>query len=205
MSRKTTAPDPMFTLSRRTFLRAAAAGALTVPLVSPAARAAEPQRGGTVKGLQIEPAVGFNPVLEGGNWPEVMRMVYNGLTDYGPNGELVPGVARSWTVSPEADTFTFQLQPGIMFHDGKELTSDDVKYTFESIIDPKTGSPLVSYVPNLKPVETPNKYTAVFKFNGPNVLLMPGLSQLGILPKHLWAGTDPQKNPQLTKPVGTGP
>jgi peptide/nickel transport system substrate-binding protein len=92
-----------------------------------------------------------------------------------------------------------------MFHDGRELTAADVKFTFESIIDPKTGSPLVSYVPNLKTVETPNKYTAVFKFNGPNVLLMPGLSQLGILPKHLWAGTDYQKNPHLTKPVGTGP
>ena len=205
MSAKTTVNGAAFSLHRRAFLRTAAVGALTVPFTARAARGAEPKRGGTFKVLQIEPAVGFNPVLEGTNWPEVMRMVYNGLTDYGPNGELVPGVARSWTVSPEADTFTFQLQPGVLFHDGKELTAEDVKFTFESIIDPKMGSPLVSYVPNLRTVETPNKYTAVFRFNGPNVLLMPGLSQLGILPRHLWAGTDPQKNQYLTKPVGTGP
>ena len=196
-------------MTRRTFVRGAAmaavAGGLVSPLALRAAHGADPKRGGTLKALQSEPAVGFNPVLEGNNFPEPMRLVYNGLTDYGPSGELVPGVARNWTVSAEADMITFQLQPGILFHDGKELTADDVKYTFESIIDPKMGSPLVGYVPNLKTVETPNKYTAVFKFNGPNVLMMPGLSQLGILPKHLWAGTDPQKNPYLTKPVGTGP
>ena len=183
----------------------AVAGSVASPLAIPAARGAEPKRGGTLKVLQLEPAVGFNPVLEGNNFPEVMRMVYNGLTDMSPNGELVPGVARSWTVSPEGDTYTFQLQPGVMFQDGKELTAADVKFTFESIIDPKTGSPLLGYVPNLKTVETPNKYTAVFRLNGPNVLMMPGISQLGILPKHLWENTDPQKNPHLMKPVGTGP
>jgi len=209
MSNHRPAPPSPLSMTRRAFVRGAAmtavAGSVVSPLATRAARGADPKRGGTFKALQIEPAVGFNPVLEGNNFPEVMRMVYNGLTDYGPSGEFVPGVARSWTVSPEADTFTFQLQPGVMFHDGKELTSDDVKFTFESIIDPKMGSPLVGYVPNLKTVETPNKYTAVLKFNGPNVLLMQGISQLGILPKHLWAGTDPQKNPYLTKPVGTGP
>jgi peptide/nickel transport system substrate-binding protein len=196
-------------MTRRAFARGAAMSAVSSSLVSPLAarlaHGADPKRGGTFKVLQIEPAVGFNSVLEGNNFPEVMRMVYNGLTDYGPSGELVPGVARSWTVSSEADTVTFQLQPGILFQDGRELTADDVKFTFEAIIDPKIGSPLLGYVPNLKTVETPNKYTAIFKFNGPNVLMMPGLSQLGIMPKHLWAGADPLKNPHLTRPVGTGP
>ena len=194
-------------ISRRAFTAGAAVtlGALAAPLSIRAARAAEPKRGGTFKVLQIEPTVGFNPVLEANNWPEVMRMVYNGLTDYGPNGDLVPGLAKSWTVSPDAETFTFQLFPGVMFQDGKEMTSEDVKFTFEMIADPKVGSPLIAYVPNLKTVETPNKYTAVFKFNGPNVLLMPGISQLGILPKHLWAGTEPMKSKYLAQPIGTGP
>lgn len=208
MSTKQIAKQSDISMSRRAFVRGAATAALAGGLVSPLASrasAAEPKRGGVLKAVQIEPAVGFNPVLEGTNWPEIMRMVYNGLTDYGPDGQLIPGVARSWSVSPDSDTFTFQIQPGIMFHDGRELTSDDVKYTFESIIDPAVGSPLVAYVPNLKTVETPNKYTAVFKFNGPNVLLLPGLSQLGIVPKRLWAGGDPRKSEYLAKPVGTGP
>src|SRR6266852_589734 len=133
-------PSPL-SMTRRAFVRGAAmtavAGSVVSPLATRAARGADPKRGGTLKVLQSEPAVGFNPVLEGNNWPEVMRMVYNGLTDYGPSGDLVPGVARSWTVSPDAETFTFQLFPGIAFHDGKELTSEDVKFTFEMMSDPK--------------------------------------------------------------------
>src|SRR6516165_10786403 len=121
-----------FSMTRRSFVRGAAmtavGGSVLSPLATRAARGADPKRGGTFKVLQTEPAVGFNPVLEGNNFPEVMRMVYNGLTDMSPNGELVPGVARSWTVSPEGDTYTFQLQPGVMFQDGKELTAADVKF-----------------------------------------------------------------------------
>jgi peptide/nickel transport system substrate-binding protein len=199
-------------MSRRTFLRmagggAAVAGVAGAPLFGRhgVARAADPKRGGTFRILQIEPAVGFNPALEGGNWPETQRMVYNGLTDFSPTSELVPGLARSWTVSEAADIFTFQLTPGVKFHDGKDLTADDVKFTFEMVVDSNVGSPFASYLPNLKSVEAPEKGTVTFKFNGPNVLFMPALSALGIVPKHLWAGSDPKKSPYLVKPVGTGP
>jgi peptide/nickel transport system substrate-binding protein len=197
-------------LTRRDFLRAAAAttaaGAMgAVGALPRPARAAEPKRGGILKLLQIEPAVGFNPALEGTNWPETQRLIYNGLTDYGPTGELVPGLARSWTVSDDADTFTFRLTPGVTFHDGKELTAEDVRFTFESIADAKVASPMNVYIANLKSVETPDKATVTLKFNGPNVLMMPGISAIGIIPKHVWAGTDFRKNPAMSMPVGTGP
>jgi len=120
--------------------------------------------GGTLRLLQIEPAVGFNPALEGTNWPETQRMVYNGLTDYGPTGELVPGLARSWTVSDSADMFTFRLTPGVTFHDGKECTAEDVRFTYESMADTKVASPLNVYVANLKAVETPDKHTVTLRF-----------------------------------------
>ena len=196
-------------LTRRSFVRLA--GAATVGLTGlragarRAAEAATPKRGGTLKVLQIEPAVGFNPALEGTNWPEVLRMVYNGLTDFSPTSEVVPGLAKSWTVSDAADTFTFQLNQGVTFHDGKELTSEDVKFTYEMIVDPKVGSALTSFLSNLKSVETAGKYTVVFTFDGPNALMLPSVSALGILPKHLWAGSDPRKSKYLAMPVGTGP
>src|SRR5260370_40060720 len=110
-------PSPL-SMPRRAFVRGAAmtavAGSVVSPLATRAARGADPKRGGTFKVLQSEPAVGFNPVLEGNNWPEVMRMVYNGLTDYGPSGELVPGVARSRSGSAGGDKFNVPLQPGVM-------------------------------------------------------------------------------------------
>jgi peptide/nickel transport system substrate-binding protein len=194
-------------VDRRAFLRLAAGTAAAAGTVRGGrlARAAEPKRGGTLRLLQIEPAVGFNPALEGTNWPETQRMIYNGLTDYGPTGELVPGLARSWTVSDSADTFTFRLTPGVTFHDGKECTAEDVRFTYESMADAKVASPMNVYVANLKAVETPDKHTVTLRFDGPNVLMMPGISAVGILPKHVWAGTDFRKNPALAMPVGTGP
>jgi len=199
-------------LNRRAFLRvtgtaaaAASVGAAGLFGRRGSVTAADPKRGGTLRILQIEPAVGFNPVLEGGNWPETQRMVYNGLTDFSPTSELVPGLARSWTVSEAADTFTFQLTPGVKFHDGHDLTAEDVKFTYEMVVDSTVGSPFAGYLPNLKSVEAPETGAVTFKFNGPNVLFMPALSALGIVPKHLWSGTDAKKNPYLVKPVGTGP
>jgi peptide/nickel transport system substrate-binding protein len=133
-------------------------------------------------------------------------MVYNGLTDYGlKNGEIVPGLAQRWTISPARDTFTFHLTPGVLFHDGKELTSADVKFTYEMLLDPKIGSAFQVWIPNLKTVDTPDKDTVIFRFDGPNELFMPGVSTLGIIPKHLWDKGDPTKSPYLSKPVGTGP
>jgi len=197
-------------MTRRAFLgvvgtgaTAAIAGSLSVG--GRAAHAQAPTKGGTLRILQTEPAVGFNPVLEGGNWPQTQRMVYNGLTDFGLKGEIVPGLAQRWTISPASDTFTFHLTPGVVFHDGKELTSADVKFTYEMVLDPKVGSEFQSFIPNLKTVETPDKSTVIFHFDGPNVLFMPGVSALGIIPKHLWDQGDPMKSPYLSKPVGTGP
>jgi len=163
-------------LNRRAFLRvtgtaaaAASVGAAGLFGRRGSVTAADPKRGGTLRILQIEPAVGFNPVLEGGNWPETQRMVYNGLTDFSPTSELVPGLARSWTVSEAADTFTFQLTPGVKFHDGHDLTAEDVKFTYEMVVDSTVGSPFAGYLPNLKSVEAPETGAVTFKFNGPNV------------------------------------
>jgi peptide/nickel transport system substrate-binding protein len=195
-------------MTRRRFLQVAttgAAAAIGTPALLRGTAPAQAKRGGTLRILQIEPAVGFNPVLEGNNWPHTQRMVYNGLTDYSPKGEIAPGLAQRWTISSASDTVTFHLTPGVLFHDGKELTSADVKFTYEMVLDPKAGSAFQSYIPNLKTVETPDKNTVVFRFDGPNVLFMPGVSALGIVPKHLWDKGDPMKSPYLSKPVGTGP
>ena len=196
-------------VSRRAFIATTAAGiagaALQGPRASRLVHAQEAKRGGTLRLLQIEPAVGFNPALEGTNWPETMRMVYNGLTDFNETGDLVPGLARSWTASEEADTFTFKLAPGVQFHDGQPCTADDVRFTYEMVADTKVASPLNVYVANLKSIDTPDKSTVTLRFNGPNVLMMPGVSAMGILPKHLWAGADPRKSQYLAQPVGTGP
>jgi len=194
-------------ITRRGLVRSAAAAALASTSIAWLAEHG-PASGAAPKALRIlqsEPVFGFNPVLESTNWPETNRLVYNGLTDYSPSGQLVPGIAKSWKVNDRADTFTFTLEPGVKFTDGKELTSEDVKFTYELLVDQNVASSLGAFLSNLKTVETPDKYTAVLRFDGPNTLMLPFLSPMGILPAHLWAGSDPRTNKYLRQPVGSGP
>jgi ABC-type transport system substrate-binding protein len=52
--------------------------------------------------------------------------------------ELVPGLAESWDISADGKVYTFHLRKGVLFHNGKELTAEDVVYTFDRMLDPKT-------------------------------------------------------------------
>jgi ABC-type transport system substrate-binding protein len=51
---------------------------------------------------------------------------------------LVPGLATSWDVADDGKSYTFHLRHGVLFHNGAELTADDVVYTFGRMLDPKT-------------------------------------------------------------------
>src|SRR2546422_2985830 len=101
---------------------------------------AQAKYGGTLVMVHTDPGV-MNPILEGG-WPHFPRMSFNGLIDYDPQGKIVPGLATSWKISPDNLTYTFQLQPGVKWHDGKPLTAEDVRFTFEKILDPQVNSRL---------------------------------------------------------------
>ena len=109
-------------------------------------------------------------------------------------------------MSPDGLTITFTLRPGVKWHDGKPFTSADVQFTFMDILKkfhsrgPATFSHLVA-------VDTPDELTAVFRLDTPSPYLMRALAaaELPILPKHVYAGSDPLRNPANSKPIGTGP
>ncbi len=82
---------------------------------------------------------------------------------------LISGVAKGLPeTSADFKTFTFKLREGIKFQNGKELTSEDVKYTFQRLLDPAYGSTYGTlYRTYIDTVETPDKYTVVFKMKIP--------------------------------------
>jgi len=87
--------------------------------------------------------------------------IYNGLVKYDQKtNNIVPDLAASWEVSPDATVYTFKLRTGVSFHKGfGPLTSDDVKFSFDRVIDPTGGSAYRGQLASIKSIETPDPLT----------------------------------------------
>lgn len=71
----------------------------------------------------------------------IIRNVCEGLTNYDPvTLEPVPALAESWDVSDDGLVYTFNLRPGVTFTDGSTLDAEDVKYSFDRLSNPATGT-----------------------------------------------------------------
>src|SRR5882762_5469804 len=145
MARVTLHTDPM--LSRRAFLATtsgALAGAAACGLVNQAeAGKRQPQRGGTLRFATRGDAAGLDPhrnTIYLVSTP--LAATTQGLLDLDLQSEPVPGIAAEWEVSPDLLTYTFKLRKGVLFHNGREVDAEAVKWNFERIQDPKIGNPL---------------------------------------------------------------
>jgi peptide/nickel transport system substrate-binding protein len=83
---------------------------------------------------------------------------------------VVGDLAESWTMSPDAKTYTFRLHPNVRFHDGSVLTSEDIKATYDRIRNPPPSVTSVrqGLVADIESIDTPDKLTAVFRLKQPN-------------------------------------
>src|SRR5947209_5987108 len=128
--------------------------------------------------------------------------LYNKLVRYNDRLEIEPDLAESWEYQ-DPRTITFHLRRGVKFHDGTEMTSEDVKFTLERVLDPASRSPGRSFIDVIKQVETPDRYTVRLKLSLPLASLLSGLSSanLSIVSKAaVQRYGDLQRNV-----VGTGP
>ncbi|MDU9087643.1 ABC transporter substrate-binding protein, partial [Klebsiella pneumoniae] len=76
-----------------------------------------------------EPQGIFNPYFFVNGWDEnVTNVIFSRLIDWDSQGKLVPGLAESWTVSPDNKVYTIKLRPGLTFSDGSPLTAEDVAF-----------------------------------------------------------------------------
>lgn len=82
--------------------------------------------------------------------------------------DLKRSVAKSWEVNEEGIVWTFQLPEGILFHNGKEMTSRDVKFTYDRLRDPEVGATTVGLYSNIIDITTPDDYTVVFELENIN-------------------------------------
>src|SRR5918999_6428543 len=148
-------------LNRRDFLGRAAALGLALPaaskLLASTALAQAPQKGGTLKvGLvggestnSLDPATWLSqvPQVFGKTWGETL--VYSKPED----GSPVPLLAESWEASDDVKQWRFKIRKGVTFHDGKEMTAEDVVATLKRHADPNTESGASGAIANIADVK----------------------------------------------------
>lgn len=136
---------------------------------------------------------------------DLVRLIYSGL--FRMDGlEPVPDLADSYTWSTDGKQLTIALRQDARFHDGQIVTSADIQFTFDSILDPARKSPLAPSYRGIT-LETPDDHTVVFHLEKADASFLHKLT-IGILPSHVWQAVNPS-NARLSelniKPIGSGP
>lgn len=179
----------------------------TAVLLSLALPVCAQQAGGTFVFIaQPEPPTLASYLSTSGPIGLVAPKVYSGLLEYDLDLEPVPELAKSYEISDDGLTVTFNLQDGVRWHDGEPFTSADVAFTVLEVLKqyhprgPNTFREVNS-------IDTPDELTAVFNLERPAPYMIRALSayESPILPKHLFEGTDIRNSELANAPIGTGP
>ena len=88
----------------------------------------------------IEPSTLDPALARGSDSLEYIVEIFSGLVCFNADLELIPDIAQNWDKSSDGTTYTFHLRQGVKFHDGKEVTASDFKYSIERACDPVTAS-----------------------------------------------------------------
>jgi peptide/nickel transport system substrate-binding protein len=188
-------------VGRRQALVGLAAAPLILSRRSP--RAAEPRR---LIGVIEEDPPFFNPAVSSGISSFVAGApCYSALTRMDTNGKIAGDLAESFEISHDGLVYTFKLRPNIVWHDGHPFSAEDVKFSLEQInarLHPYRGA-----LNAIEQFEAPGANTFVLRLKHPQASLISTLGNFcgSILPKHVWEGKDPARDPHNKQPIGTGP
>ncbi len=161
--------------------------------------------GPTIIRASIGDASYLNPVLSSDSASsDINNLVFNGLVKYDKDLVLTGDLAKDWEVSEDMMEIKFYLRDGVKWHDGEYFTASDVIFTYETIICEKTRTPHSSRFDKVDSVTSPRPGVVVVEYEEP---FSPSLESwgMGIIPKHLYEGTDVNTNEHNRNPVGTGP
>jgi ABC-type transport system substrate-binding protein len=163
----------------------------------------------------------FKPDLDpaSGSWAIITEQIFDGLVRLDNDFSPVPSLAEYWNISEDKRRYTFFLRRGVRFHDGREMTSEDVKFSLERLVRRETNCPFREYflqrvvgaqefydgkTGDVAGFKAPEKY--VFEVHWrtpyPSALLLLSMSSCKILPRELVLA---QGKNFFWKPIGTGP
>ncbi len=147
----------------------------TVEEETEAPEAFSPKHGGTLSSAYYAPG-NLDPAFLSTVIDEyIARQFSDHLVFIGEDNlpDITRSVAEHWEGDEDAEIWTFELRQGIMFHDGKEMTSHDVKFTYDRLRDPDVGAATVGMYENIIDITAPDDYTIIFELaeSNPDFLL----------------------------------
>ena len=158
--------------------------------------------------MSAEPGT-LNPITASDAYEsEINKYIYETLLERDKDSlDLAPLLAQSWTISPDLLTYTFRIKKGVFWSDGVEFTSDDVLYSFRTIMDPKTACAQQKvYYMDVAEVTAPDRYTVRFVYRKLYYRALEICGGMPIVPKHIFDnGKNFNEHPSNRHPVGTGP
>jgi peptide/nickel transport system substrate-binding protein len=134
---------------------------------------------------------------------EVWCLNYDFVIGYGSDGSSVPGIAESWSVSPDGKTWTFKIRQGATWQDGQPVTAKDVAFTYNYIVKKKLAA-YNSYTKLIEDAVAIDDYTCEVRCSKPKA----NMEKLYIycFPEHVWGKIDDPEKYKMTYPIiGSGP
>lgn len=120
--------------------------------------------------------------------------------------ELIPKLATSWEISDDKLTYTFHMRQDAHFTDGQPVTAHDVKFSFDTVMNPKVNAPhLRNYFQDIVSCEAVDDYTVKFVSNKPYFRHLLMLGGLEVIPRHIYSEGDFNNHPRNRNPIGSGP
>ena len=186
-------------------------GCSSTPKANPSLAAVQIKPGGQLVYGSLQEPDTLNPIFsELLATAEVGSLIFSGLITNNEKGEWMPDLAaeiptlQNGGVSLDGLTVTYKLRPNVLWHDGSPFTAEDVKFTWQTIMNSKLNIVSRDGYDKIKVIETPDKYTVVVRFKeyyAPYLMLFKT-----ILPKHaLETVGDMNKASFNRSPIGTGP
>ena len=133
----------------------------------------------------------------------VTQNIFSRLVTRAEDGNVLPEIAERWTESGDGLSYTFHLRKDVTFHDGRALTSEDVKSTFAGLSESSNNE----LAQRLGGVDTPDPHTVTVRLKAPWSAFITSIAWYGvsILPAHVYGGRSWKDNPANAKPIGSGP
>jgi len=137
---------------------------------------------------------------------EALAWIFDTLLDRDPISlECLPHAATSWEISEDHLVYTFHLRQDMLFSDGEPFTADDVKFTYDMLMDPKVDAPHQrNYFNEVTACEAVDDYTVRFTCSKPYYQHLVILGTLPIMPRHIYGEGDFNNHPNNRAPIGSG-